>query len=201
MPLDREYLAVRELAVAALGGTPEARKLVEDFGETGVRAVNACSIEVGKKLAAWHSEPGGMSSLPRPGDFLALLAGRPRDADEIALWVMGNAQRMRDLDNFEAVLHEPLEVILGLKRLEQAASENRARRLAQAEAPAAPAEWYDHPLLRKWGWVGLAAAAVFAALWLRARRSPPGEGPPRETRPDRSPPFELPKLGPMGPTK
>ncbi|MBA4067169.1 MAG: hypothetical protein C0501_26385 [Isosphaera sp.] len=163
----RERRAAREWAVARLGGGPEARRLVEDHGEAAVRAVAACSPEVGRKLAAWHADPDGLGRLPRPADLLRAVGDGPRGGADLACWAIANGPALRDPDAFEALLRDPLELVMGLKPLAQAAAEHRAARLARAEG----GRWLDDPFHVRVATASLAAAAlVLLAAWVRNRR-------------------------------
>lgn len=163
--------AERERAVALLGGGEVARRFVEDHGDNAVKALAACSTDCGRKLAAWHADPDGLNRLPRPGEFLLVVADRRRGGDELVFWALAHSQELRDLDAFEATLREPMELALSLKPLAQAASENRARRLANAANPGTDwvAEASARPGLLA---VGGAAALVFV-VWLFRRRKQP----------------------------
>ncbi len=65
-PGPREKRAAREAAVAKVG--PEARGLVEAYGEPAVEALNAVSRPVGKTLAECYS-CGALSKTGKPSRF------------------------------------------------------------------------------------------------------------------------------------
>jgi hypothetical protein len=126
--------AHREQAVANVG--PKARDFVEAQGDEAVAAIFACSRPVALKLAEFHSS-GELGKLPRPRDLLYVIA-QPGHGDDVALWAIGHARELSDVDSFDAYVISPLDYALGLKALATGAAEARARRLNQAAMTTRP---------------------------------------------------------------
>lgn len=166
----RARRAERERAVARLGGEEAARRFVEEHGDNAVKAVAACSPDVGRKLADWNADPEGLNRLPRPGDLLLAIADRRKGGDDLAVWAIAHSRDLRDVDAFEATLREPLELALSLKPLSQAAGENRARRLA---AESRPAYWPPPPEAERWLYALGGVVGAVAVGWLARRRKAP----------------------------
>jgi len=136
----RARRAEREACIARTGDV--ARPLVESYGDAAVTALNACSPDVGKKLAASHKE-GTLDKLPSPS-----ISSRPsqeRTRDEVAIWALHNAEALGDPDAFQAFLLEPLEYVMELKTLSTGAAEARARRLS-GHASTAGDGWRQSPM-------------------------------------------------------
>lgn len=167
----RARRAERERAVARLGGEEAARRFVEEHGDNAVKAVAACSPDVGRKLADWNADPEGLNRLPRPGELLLAVADRRKGGDDLAVWAIAHSRDLRDVDAFEAVLREPLELALSLKPLSQAAGENRARRLA---AETRPTYWPPPAEVERWLYgLGGVVGAVAVGWLARRRKTPP----------------------------
>jgi hypothetical protein len=119
----------REQAVARVGSV--SREFVEKYGDDAVFALSPCQTPVAIKLAEF-SNSGGLDKLPRPRDFLRLVA---KHGGDVATWGIEHAVELGDVDNFDAYLENPLEYAMNLKLLADGAAESRARRL-NAQVPA-----------------------------------------------------------------
>ena len=158
----RARRAVRERAVAILGGSG-SREFVESCDEA-VAALFACSRPVAVKLVEFHAS-GELGKLPRPSDLLRVIA-QPRHGDDVAIWAIQHGGELRDTDSFDAYLQTPLEIAIGLKKLEVGAAEVRAHRLSQASTttttttPLAAASSTND----KWGIAACVGVAVIVGL-------------------------------------
>jgi hypothetical protein len=128
--------ALRERAVAYAG--ENSRALVEKEGDDAVAAIAACTPAGARKLVEFYAS-GDYSKLPRPRDFLRVVA-LPGHGDDVVLWAIqpDHARLLTDVDNYDAFLLSPLEIVYSLKPIEQSAAEARALRLA-AQAAVTPA--------------------------------------------------------------
>ncbi len=112
-PGPREKRAARDAAVQRVG--PEARSLVETYGEAAVEALNSVSLPVGRMLAECHNS-GDLMKVARPYSVLRAMA-TPDSRDDVALFVIERIHDLSDAAVCEAFLTDPLAFSLGLKDL------------------------------------------------------------------------------------
>jgi len=119
----------RDQAVFYAGGGA-ARDMVESRGEYAARALLACSPGVARKLVAFD-HGGLLDQLARP-DALLYVIGLPNHGDDVCLFILDNAEWLRDVDTCDAFLMTPLDYTLSLKSLDDGAAEVHAMRLRQS---------------------------------------------------------------------
>jgi hypothetical protein len=169
-PDAREQRAARERAVAAVGAT--GRDFVETYGEDAVAAIFACSQPVASQLVEFHSS-GGLGKLSRPREVLRVI-GYPKHGDEVASWAIAHADALKDADQCDAYLLNPLAYALALKKLGDGATEVREIRRYVNEYKAQRAEWASRSSYgwRMFGLGGGVTAVVLLVAWrLHQRRA------------------------------
>jgi len=110
------------------GRGPEVREFVESRGDCAARAVRACSPGIARQLARFHKS-GLLDELPRPDGLLYAIE---LYGDDVCLFMLDNADRLRDVDTCDAFLTSPLDYTVSLKSLAAGAAEIHAMRLRQS---------------------------------------------------------------------
>jgi hypothetical protein len=157
----------RDQAVAYAGGSPQARNLVEAYGEAATAALLFCSPRVARQLVAF-CDAGGLDKLHRPKELLTVI-GQPSHGDDVCLFILTNADQLAEADACDVFLMSPLEFSLSLKSLSTEVDAVRAyRQSAQAGRQSGAGQITLDPRTIAVG--GGALALVLLIWWRRSRQ-------------------------------
>jgi hypothetical protein len=162
----RARRAIYERAVAYAG--EKSRPLVEAFGDEAVAAILACTQEGARKLVEF-TRTKEFERIPKPTELLKCIAQRG-NGDDVVLWLIQpeHARLLTDIDSQDAFMSCPLDIVFSLKSIEQAATENRARRLG-IHGSATGTQYLHIPLTGGTFALALCLMLITTIIWKRRR--------------------------------
>lgn len=164
----RARRALRERAIAYAGS--DSRPFVERFGDDAVSSIFALSPACARKLVEFYGSEG-FGRIPKPAELLKCISLRGH-GDDVVLWLVEpeHARLISDLDNQDAFMSSPLEIIYSLKSIDQAAAEMRSRRLTK-QAERTPLWQYAQMSQEDWIMSGVVVGFLLLCVisWRRRR--------------------------------